>query len=216
MGVQMEPEYAMRMANIEFEAIPDAGNLKKAPKGKLPFIVDGDITVADSQFIISYLQNKFHVELDSNLSDEQKGIAYLVGKSLDENLIWCLVYSRWVKDDTWPYIKEAFFGSMPFPLKVIVPVLARKGVINALQKQGLGKHSDEEIKIIANQTFKSLSEILGEKAYFFGKSPSTFDATAFGFLSQFISVSLNNPINELARNYGNLVVYCNNIKAKYY
>ena len=206
----------MRMANIEFEIIPDVGNLRKAPKGKLPFIVDGDITVADSQFIISYLQNKFHVELDSSLSDEQNGIAYLIGKSLDENLYWCLVYSRWVKDDTWPHIKEAFFGSMPFPLKFIIPVLARKGVISALQKQGLGKHSDEEIKIIAQQTFQSLSDILGKKTYFFGETPCTFDATAFAFLSQFISVSLNNQFNDLARDYGNLVAYCNNIRAKYY
>ncbi|MDP1679434.1 MAG: glutathione S-transferase family protein [Candidatus Nitrotoga sp.] len=206
----------MRMANIKFETISNVGNLRKAPKGKLPFIIDDDITVSDSQFIISYLRNKFHVELDASLSAEQEGLAYLIGKSLDENLYWCLVYSRWVKDDTWPYIKEAFFGSMPFPLKFIIPVFARKSVISSLQKQGLGKHTDEEIKIIAQQTFQSLSEILGKKTYFFGESPCTFDATAFAFLSQFISISLNNQFNDIARNYSNLIAYCNNIRAKYY
>ena len=206
----------MRMANIEFENIPDITNLRKAPKGKLPFIVDGDVTVADSQFIISYLQNKFHADLDSNLSGEQKYIAYLIGKSLDENLYWCLVYSRWAKNDTYAHVKNAYFGSMPFPLKFIVPPLARKSFISALQKQGLGKHAEEEIKTIAQQTFHSLSEILGKKTYFFGESPCTFDATAFAFLSQFISVSLDNQLNELAREYRNLVGYCNNIKCKYY
>ena len=206
----------MRMANIEFENIPDITNLRKAPKGKLPFIVDGDVTVADSQFIISYLQNKFHVDLDSSLSTEQKNIAYLIGKSLDENLYWCLVYSRWAKNDTYAHLKNAYFGSMPFPFKFIVAPLARKSFINALQKQGLGKHSEEEIKTIAQQTFHSLSEILSKKTYFFGESPCTFDATAFAFLSQFISVSLDTELNKLARQYRNLVGYCNNIKAKYY
>lgn len=206
----------MRMADIEFESIPDVNNLRKSPKGKLPFIIDGDTTVADSQFIISYLKNKFKVELDSNLSDEQKNIAYLIGKSLDENLYWCLVYSRWASEDTWPHIKNAFFGSMPFPLKFIIPAIARKDIMSALNKQGVGKHSDEEIKTIAQETFQSLSGLLGQKSYFFGENPCTFDATAFAFLSQFISVSLNNPLNGLAREYSNLVDYCNNMSAQYY
>ncbi len=206
----------MRLANIEYESIPAVANLKKAPKGKLPFISDGETIIADSEFIICYLQEKFQVDLDSNLTEEQKSIAYLIGKSLDENLYWCLVYSRWARDDTWVYIKKAFFGSLPYPLKIVVPPIARKGIISALKKQGLGKHSDEEIKVISKRTFEALSEILGEKSYFFGEMPSTFDATAFGFLSQFISVSLNNEINDQARQYKNLVAYCNNIQDQYY
>lgn len=206
----------MRFANIEYTSIPDVANLKKAPKGKLPFISDGETIITDSEFIISYLQGKFQVELDSNLSEEQKSFAYLIGKSLDENLYWSLVYSRWAKDDTWVHVKKAFFGSMPYPLKVVVPPLARQGVISALKKQGLGKHSDEEIKTITKRSFQALSEILGEKTYFFGETPCTFDATAFGFLSQFINVSLNNEINDLAHHYKNLVAYCNNIRAQYY
>lgn len=212
----LKVDFYMRLANIEYENISDVNNLNKAPKGKLPFISDGDTTVADSQFIISYLQKKYQVELDSNLSAEQKSIAYLMGKALDEDLYWCLVYSRWAKQDTWPHIKKAFFGSMPFPLKYIIPFIARKGVISALHKQGLGRHSDEEINRIADKTFQSLSEILADKTYFFGENPCTFDATAFGFLDQFISFSLNNQMNDLARKYNNLVSYCNNIRENYY
>jgi len=206
----------LRMANIPYETIANVDNLRKAPKRKLPFITDGEETVADSEFIITYLQEKYQVNLDSNLSDEQKGVAYLMGKSLDENLYWCLVYSRWVKEDTWVHIKKAFFSAMPIPLKYVIPVIARKDVLRALHKQGLGRHTDEEIKTIAQCTFQSLSDILGEKTYFFGEMPCTFDATAFGFLSQFIDISLNNEMNDLARGYDNLVDYCQNFKAKFY
>ncbi len=206
----------MRMANIAYENIPNVDNLKESPKGKLPFITDGDTAIADSQFIIAYLQKKYQVELDFGLSAEQKGVAYLMGKALDEDLYWCLVYSRWEKNDTWPLVKKAFFGSMPFPLKFFVPIVARKGMLNALQKQGLGRHSNEEINIIADKTFSALSEVLADKKYFFADTPCTFDATAFGFLSQFINVSLNNEMNDLARRYSNLVSYCNNIQEKYY
>ena len=206
----------MRFAKIEYENIPDNKNLRKAPKGKLPFIMDGEKTIADSEFIISYLQEKFKVELDAHLSNEQKSTAYLIGKSLDENLYWCLVYSRWAKDDTWVHVKKEFFSSMPFFVKFTIVPLIRKGIISNLYKQGLGRHSEEEINLIADKTFQSLSDILGDKPYFFGDTPCTFDATAFGFLAEFISVSLNNEMNELARKYSNLVDYCNRIETQYY
>ena len=206
----------MQMANIEYQNYPDNSNIRKAPKGKLPFIIDADKTIADSEFIIAYLQEKYQVKLDSHLSDEQKAMAYLIGKSLDENLYWCLVYSRWVHEDTWVLVKKEFFSSLPFPVRFAVAPLIRKGIISALHKQGLGRHSEQEINLIADKTFQALSDVLGDKTYFFGDKPCTFDATAFGFLAQFITISLDNEINELARKYTNLVDYCNNMSDKYY
>lgn len=206
----------MRLANIEFENIPNMDNLRKAPKGKLPFIIDGKTTVADSEFIISYLQQKYQITLDEHLSPQQKSTAYLLGKSLDENLYWCLVYSRWVKDKTWADVKKAFFDDMPFPLKHIVPLVARHGVISAIKKQGLGNHSEQEINLIANKTFQALSTILGDKTYFFADKPSSFDATAYGFLAEFIQASVDNEMNQLARQHPNLVAFCAHIHSNYY
>jgi len=99
-----------RMAAIEFENINLPNNLTKAPKGKLPFIDDGGEIVADSQAIIEHVKSYSNKDLDKDLTNEQQAIAYLVTKSLDENLYFVLVYSRWVRDDTWPLLKEAFFS----------------------------------------------------------------------------------------------------------
>lgn len=206
----------MRMAGIQFEHVPSVNNLSRAPKGKLPFIVDGDITIADSHFIILYLKNKYNVDLDSQISSEQRHIGYLMAKSLDENLYWCLLHSRWADDSCWAYVKEAFFGSMPFPVKYIVPLIARRDIISALKKQGMGKHSEEEIKILARESFDSLSAILGQQTYFFGEAPCSFDVSAFAFLGEFILTTLDNEYNDIARSYDNLVKYCNNMQAQYY
>jgi len=212
----MKVDTFMRMANIKFQTVSDPRNLQKAPKGKLPFITDGDKTIADSQFIISYLKQQYQIDLDSHLSKENKAIAHLVGKSLDDSLYWCLVYSRWIKEDTWPQLKKAFFDSMPFPLKAIVPYFARKGVATALNKQGFGRHTEKELLSIAKESFQSLSELLGNNTYYFGNTPSSFDATAYAFLCQFITISLDNNFNELARSYPNLVKYCENMTSSYY
>ena len=99
----------LRMTNIPFTSSPSFGNLQRSPKGKLPYIEDNGQLIADSFFILQYLKNQYNISLDEHLSTEQKALAHLVTKSIDENLYWCIVHSRWVRDDTWPTVKQAFF-----------------------------------------------------------------------------------------------------------
>ncbi len=212
----MKVDAWMRMSGIEFEHVSGVGNLRKAPKGKLPFIDDAGTIVADSHLIINYLRKQYGSPLDEELSSEQHAIATLVGKSLDEYLYWCLVYGRWVRDDTWPLIKQAFFDSMPFPLRNIVPMIARNQVKRALYLQGLGRHSNEEILAMATEMFQALSDLLDDRVYLLGEQPSTLDATAFAFLCEFMLSDIRNPFSERARSFENLVRYCERIKDEYY
>ena len=206
----------LRVTGIEFQNKSSIGNLQKAPKGKLPFIIDDGQQIADSHHILAYLQKKYPNALDQHLSEEQKASAYLMAKSLDENLYWCIVYSRWIRDDTWPIIKQAFFSNMPFPVKYIAPFVAQKGVKDALKKQGIGRHSNEEIMRLTHETLSSLSTLLSNKSYFYGEEITTFDIQAFAFLAELILVNLNNPMIEMARTFANLVAFCDRIQDQYY
>ncbi len=210
----------MKMAQLPYEVIPSADNLKKAPKSKLPFIVDNtqstSTTVADSQAIIEYLNEKYQVSLDEHLSPEQRAQAYLFTKSLDENLYWCLVYSRWILEDTWQVVNNTFFGSLPLPLRLFVPSLIRRGVKKNLHGQGIGRHSKDEILAISDKSFAALSTLLADKNYFFGDKQSSFDATAYSILCQFICVNCDNEFNAKAKSYPNLVQFCQRIEQTYY
>ncbi len=210
----------LRMAGIEYQVINRASNLKHSPKGKLPFISfrknDEMSLISDSQHIIEHLNSAYDVQLDKSLTDEQKAQSYLLTKSLDENLYWCLVYSRWADTKTWPHVKQTLFGRLPILLRWLVPILLRKKIINSLKAQGTGKHSKAEILTIADKSFSALSTILGNKSYFFGAQISTFDAVAYSFLAQVISIDYYNDFTEKACSYENLVKFCQRIEHKYY
>ncbi len=206
----------LKIAKIEYETINNPRNIGKSPKGKLPYITDGETTICDSQLIIKYLTEKHTIELDKDLSTEQKACAYLIGKSLDENLYWCLVWSRWQHESSWKVVKKAFFKGLPFPISAIVPKMLRKKTIKSLYAQGTGRHSEQEIIDIANHTFHALSDLLGEKDYFYGDKPSSFDATAYAFLASFTQAKIDNKINSKAKNYQNLVAYSDRITNKYF
>lgn len=206
----------MRMADIKFEHISSLNNLKIAPKGKLPFIVDNGTTISDSQLIIEYFQQRSEYDLDKHLTEQQKAVSYLTTKSLDENLYFILIYSRWVRDDTWPLVKSAFFSEMPFLIKLFVPNMLRKGVVKGLKGQGIARHSDQELQQMMNKNMQALSDLLADNDYFFNQLPSSLDATIYGFLSAFINVTLNNPFNKIARNFDNLVGFCKRIEQQFY
>ena len=206
----------LRMANIEYETIATLENLKNSPKGKLPFIDDNGVLIGDSQLIIEHLKRNSAQDLDRQLTAQQRAICYLVTKSLDENLYFILVYSRWCRDDSWPQIKQAFFANLPFPIKQIVPNMLRKKAIKGLHGQGIGRHSNSEIQRMLKQNLQSLSDLLADKQYFVTDQPCSLDACAFAFLAAFILVDLDNPYNDIARQYSSLVDYCNRIQQQYY
>jgi len=206
----------LKLSGIDFEYIADFNQLKKSPKNKFPFIDDNGTKVGDSAFIFKYLTEKYNIKLDDHLNDVQKARASLYTKALDESLYWCLVYSRWVKEDTWPLLQDAFFSQIPIPFKWIMPSIIRKDVKNTLKRQGYGRHSETELLTIADEHFSALSALLGESDYFFGDKISSFDAIAYAALCEFISVDFFNSFNQQARKYDNLIQYCERIETEYY
>ena len=145
----------LKMAQIDCEHMSDFNQLKKSPKHKFPFIDDNGTKVGDSAFILKQLTEKYDIKLDVHLDATQKAQASLYTKALDESLYWCLVYSRWVKDDTWPLLKDAFFSEIPIPFKWIMPNIIRKDVKNTLRRQGYGRHSETELLTIADEHFSA-------------------------------------------------------------
>lgn len=206
----------LRLSGLPYELVNDFSAFRRAPKGKLPMIEDKGQLIPDSYFIYEYLQEKYQLNIDGHLNQEQQGLAHLLTKSLEENFYWCVVYSRWIREDTWPIVKESLFGKMPVPMRYIIPIVARSGVKTNLQKQGLGRHTEAEILQIFEHSLNSLADVLGDKNYFFGEKASSFDACAYAFLSSVILADLDNDFNLKAKSYTTLEGFCHRFKKEFY
>ncbi|PHZ84391.1 glutathione S-transferase family protein [Paremcibacter congregatus] len=210
-------ETYLRMTDQPYEVHTGAHLLRSSPKSKLPYIRDGGKIVADSTFILHYLEARQDESLDGHLTPEQQAIAHGMTKMIDENLYWTLVHGRWILDHNWVIISKLFFGSLPFPLKLFVPNMVRKNVRRRLKEHGIGRHSSQEITEIGSWDLKALSDFLGNKTYFFGDKPSTLDAAVFGFMSQMVlSDAFSAPIIDVARSHANLVRHTHAIQDKYF
>ena len=98
-------ETYLRMAGIEYEIKPTLP--LTAPKGKLPYLEDGDTKLGDSQFIIQHLKTNNN-DLDEGLNKTELALSLAMQRLLEEHLYWATMYSRWQYTDTnWQVNKKA-------------------------------------------------------------------------------------------------------------
>src|SRR5436190_2085646 len=72
----------LKLCNLAFrhEHIFDASN---APRGQLPYVVDGEETIGDSDAIIGHLMAKYSLTIDDGLTSSQRDTDLLVRRMLD-------------------------------------------------------------------------------------------------------------------------------------
>lgn len=213
----MKLETYLRMAKVPFE-IPPASlrDIRRAPKGKMPYIEDQSRMLADTAFIIDYLKANYGDPLDGWLDAPQRAVALAFQRLLEENLYWALVYTRWIEPAAWPQTRSAFFAKLPLPLKWIVPPMARRGLIKQMLGHGMGRHSREEILGIGKRDITALAYFLGDKRYFMGSAPCSLDATAYAFLANLIWPPLASALKQHALQYPQLEAYCDRMRQQYY
>jgi glutathione S-transferase len=211
----MKVENYLRMAGLAYEC-PRGADVRKSPKGKMPYIDDEGTIVADSSFIIDHLKRKYGDPLDAHLDAAGRAAALAVQRLLEENTYWTVLYFRWMEEPGWTLTREAFFGWMKPPLKWIVPGVARRIVAKELHGHGMGRHTRDEIVAIGMKDFTAVADFLGGKTFFMGDRPSSLDATAYAFLANVLAVPLDSPLKSHAQKYPQLEDYCRRMQARYY
>jgi glutathione S-transferase len=116
----------------------------------------------------------------------------------------------------WAVTSPAFFGALPFPLRTLLPPLARRGMRKELQGHGLGRHAETEIEALGEADIDALAACLGDQPYFLGDEPHSVDACAYGFLANLYFVPVEFPITQHARRHGNLVRFTERMRDRYW
>ena len=207
-------ETYLRLAGIEHEIVW-SNDARSAPKGKLPYIIDGDSRIGDSALIIDYLRGKFGDRLDATLSAAEKAQLLAWRALCEDHLLFALLYSRWVDADGWK-ITERLFARLPFPLRHVVPGIARRSVARQIHAQGMGRHGPDEIYAFGLADLDAMATQLGDRDYMRGAAPCSLDATAYGFLANLVGGEFDSPLNRQARATPSLVAYCRRIEARYF
>jgi glutathione S-transferase len=211
----MKLELYLRMAGLPYRNRYTL-ELHRAPKGKLPWIDDEGTQVADSGLIIDYLKRRYGDPLDAGLAPEARARGLAITRLIEEHQYWALLHERWINPTGWAMMRTAFFGSLPGPLRLIVPPVARRGIRAELRGHGMGRHAPEQIHALAIADIDALAVLLGEQDYFLGAQATSVDACAAAFLANILMVELETPLKTAAAGHANLVAYCRRMAERYF
>ncbi|WP_373379830.1 glutathione S-transferase family protein [Cupriavidus nantongensis] len=207
-------EMLLKLAGLPYTARP--GSLRRAPKGKLPYLDDMGRIVADSTVIRWHIEKTYHIDFDAGLSPAERGIAWAAEKLMEDHLYWAVARVRWLDPANFDKGPAQFFRSVPAPVRGLAERLVRYKVRKTLWGQGLGRHSEEELVALASKGVTSIADILGDKRYLMGDQPCGADATLFAFAGSLLCPVFDTPIRTAAEGHANLVAYMDRMRAEFY
>ena len=208
-------EVLLKMSGLDY-TVKIEGNPANGPTGKIPYIEDEGKFYGDSGLIQHYLETTYDIDFDAGLDARQRAQGLAFTRLAEEHLYWVLVYGRWLEDEHWAVIKPAFFGALPFPLRMIVPGVARKRLRAALHGHGMGRHDRDTIYALGAEDLKAISGFLGKRKYAFGDTPKAVDAALYGQLSGIIDAPFDTPLKTAALAHKTLVDYCARMRTRFF
>jgi glutathione S-transferase len=201
----LKVETYCRLAGIEFRSVDSIP--MRAPRGKLPFLIDGPTKIPDSALIIAYLKARFGDALDTGLQAPQNAKGHLLRRCCEESLYFAIIYSRWIDPDGWRVFKPAMFDTLPYVVREGVAALAKHDVRRSLYCQGYGRYTSQELYAHGISDLEALSVAIEADGFAVGERPTSFDATLYAFLTNIFDAPIESPLKTAAQGLAPLSNY---------
>jgi glutathione S-transferase len=212
-------ETYLRIIGEKYETA--TGDVRNAPRKQLPFVeIDGKV-IPDSTQIVDHVEASRKEKLDAHLDPKQQAVAFAFKSMLEEHLYFGILVMRWATDEGWavfePSLRE-MMGKMGVPalMRGMVTKSARKHVVSRATTQGFGRLPRADVVATCKKMVDAVSVELGDREWFCGDKPSTYDATVYAFASGILCPAFDNELRKHAVTKKNLVAYADRIQQKYW
>lgn len=205
----------LQLSGLDYES-QTVMDPREGPKQKMPFIADGKNRIGDTQFIEAHLKANHGVDLLGHLSTHDQALGRMIMSTVEEQLYFILVYSRWQVEENWPIMENIFFGHMPEEARSQIAPQALEMMRNALRGQGIGRHSVDETYALGKRIIDDLSVLLGDRDFFLSDKPTSIDASVYGCLINLIQNPVPTPLGDHVKSHKNLAAFVDRVSAQFF
>mmetsp|Transcript_6776 Transcript_6776/g.11831 ORF Transcript_6776/g.11831 Transcript_6776/m.11831 type:complete len:284 (+) Transcript_6776:48-899(+) len=181
-------EAFLRLTGLQYKRGSAIQSEFKNPTGKTPFIIHDGKLIGDSTIIIDYLKFTFGdaVDIDQQLSCEEKSIAHAYISMIENNLYYILIFVRWWDQ---PEISFSLFDKVPFLLRSLIYKQIQSKTKQAIYSQGIGRFDRATIFNMGIKDMTAISSLLSDKQFFFDSpKPTTLDIVVYAIVTELLTV----------------------------
>lgn len=204
-------EMLLTALDMPFE-LEEQADPRKAPKGKMPYLIIDDKPLADSELIAQRLDELTQGKVFGVMSAEQQAHGLGLARLAEDHLYWLMVASRWLDDDWFPNVVSGFFSYLPAPVKFVASRLARGQMRKTYDLHGLGRHTQEEQEGFALRDLQALQDGVPATGFLAGSQPGIHD---FAVAAMMTGIFHNKPgtwLTKLAQPYTELRDYTERVQ----
>ncbi|KAK8084241.1 hypothetical protein PG997_005512, partial [Apiospora hydei] len=227
-----------------------AGSPKTAPRGKIPYVEFSDSScsssgddgegagtgaLGDSGLIIKALTERgLLADLNARLDGEGRARDLGVRSLMEDRLCFYHGWERWTQN--YYTMRDHIFGALPYPLRVVIGLLAYRGTVATLHGQGTGRYSGEEIAAFRREVWEGVDALLaasrdkaraargnneegeGKEPFWIlgGEGPTEADATVFGFVVSVLICTAGPDSQKVVKGFPVILEYAERIQDRYF
>ncbi|RMZ85506.1 hypothetical protein DV736_g6571, partial [Chaetothyriales sp. CBS 134916] len=199
-----------------------------APRGKIPYVkLEGSPgLLGDSTLIIrKFVDEGYLPDLNAGLTAVQKAQDLAVRALLEDKLYFYQVRERW--QDNYYTMRDGALAVIPYPIRVLVGMLAYRGVLRTLQGQGTLRFSLEEMAALRLEVWESINTLLVEARSKMGDTdgpfwvlggagPTDADPVVFGFIAASLVCQAAPDTEKIVRSFPIVMDYARRIHDRYF
>ena len=179
---------------------------KDAPRGQLPYLLDGATAIGDSDAIITYLITQYALPIDNGLTARERDSDHLIRRMLDD-LYWVMSYSRWQDPRFWPLFRDALLGTHPNISEATLEK-ARAYNFKRYHYQGIARYEPTAVYERGIADLRVLANLVRSSDFLFGGKPNSCDTGIYGFIANIYFYEIGTPLKAFLMSRPNLVAHC--------
>ncbi|KAI1439521.1 hypothetical protein F5Y02DRAFT_63499 [Annulohypoxylon stygium] len=236
-------EARLRFAGMKYTT--EAGSLKMAPKGKIPYIEcrglsslttstvhgqsqEGGILLGDSALIAKTLtEGGILPDLNGALDPVKRSHDMGLEALLENKLYFFQGWERWIQN--YYTMRDNVLWSIPYPLRVVIGLIVYRKNIAMFHGQGTGRFTVEEIGEFRREIWEGINALLevsrssskssSDKRPFWalgGGQPTEADTSLFGFIVSALICTAGPDSQKEVRGFPILLDYAERIHNTYF
>lgn len=115
-----------------------------------------------------------------------------------------------------PVFSTLFFSMLAPIQQHDMCVMIRQDMQEQLRRQGMGRHTAEEVAHFGIQDMKAISDWMEEKPFLMGDKPTLVDATVYAYVANILEAPFKSEVKNFGLATPNLLPYCERMRQRFF